>query len=64
MPESKGARDRYGLPISTRSTAAADSLVEGVDLLLEQNYGPEQVFQQAWEAEDGFALAYAGLVYV
>jgi len=32
MPESNGSKDRYGLPISTSSTAAADNLVEGVDL--------------------------------
>jgi pentatricopeptide repeat protein len=64
MPGSKGAKDRYGLSISTGSTAAADNLVEGVDLLLEQNFGPEQSFQQAVEADEGFALAYAGLVYV
>ena len=64
MAESKGAKDRYGLPISTDSTAAADKLVEGVDLLLEQNFGPEESFQQALEADEGFALAYAGLAYV
>ena len=64
MPESNGSKDRYGLPISTSSTAAADNLVEGVDLLLEQNFGPEQSFQQAVEADEGFALAFAGLVYV
>ena len=48
---------------STDSTAAADNLVEGVDLLLEQNFGPEQSFLQAVEADEGFALAYAGLAY-
>lgn len=63
MPESNGAKDRYGLPVSTDSTAAADNLVEGVDLLLEQNFGPEQSFLQAVEADEGFALAYAGLAY-
>ena len=54
-------RDRYGLAISTTSTAAAEHYVEGVDLLLEQGYGTEQCFQQAIEADEGFALAYAGL---
>ncbi|MEE8464930.1 MAG: tetratricopeptide repeat protein [Dehalococcoidia bacterium] len=64
MVEANRIEDRYGLPISTNSTTAAENLVEGVDLLLEQNFGPEQKFQQALEADDGFALAHAGLAYV
>ena len=64
MPESNGTKDRYGLPISTNSTAAAEKLVEGVDLLLEQNFGPDKKFQEALEADEGFALAHAGLAYV
>ena len=54
-------RDRYGLAITTASPAAAEHYVEGVDILLEQGYGTEQQFQQAIEADEGFALAYAGL---
>lgn len=57
-------KDRYGLPISTDSTAAAEGLVQGVDLLLEQNFGSEEQFQRAIEADEGFALAHAGLAYV
>ena len=56
-------KDRYGLPISTNSTAAAENLVEGVDLLLEQNFGSEQRFEQAVVADEGLALAHAGLAY-
>lgn len=54
-------RDRYGLAITTTSPKAAEHYVEGVDLLLEQCYGPEQQFQQAIEADEGFALAHAAL---
>ncbi|MCH7841197.1 MAG: hypothetical protein IID01_00360, partial [Chloroflexi bacterium] len=61
MSESNRTKDRYGLPISTDSTAAAENLVEGVDLLLEQNFGPDKKFQEALESDEGFALAHAGL---
>ncbi len=64
MQEASKTKDRYGLPISTNSSTAAGNLVEGVDLLLEQNFGPDQKFQQALEADEGFALAHAGLAYV
>lgn len=64
MQNANKTEDRYGLPISTNSTTAAENLVEGVDLLLEQNFGSEQRFQQALEADEGFALAHAGLAYV
>ena len=51
--------DRFGLPLTTNVPAAAERCVEGMDLLLENNYGPEQRFQQALEADEGLALAYA-----
>ena len=54
-------RDRYGLELTTASPAAAEHYVEGIDLLLEQGYGPEQCFQQAIELDEGFALAHAAL---
>ena len=63
MPDANRIEDRYGLPLSTISTAAAERMVEGVDLLLEQNFGPDERFQQAVEADEGFALAHAGLAY-
>ena len=53
--------DRYGLPMSTTSAKAAEHYVEGVDILLEQGYGTEQRFLQAIDADEGFALPYAGL---
>ena len=64
MQEGNRAKDRYGLPISTNSITAAENMVEGLDLFLEQNFGAEQRFQQAVEADEGFALAHAGLAYV
>ena len=53
--------DRYGLPMSTGSTAAAAHYAEGVDLLLSQNFGPEEAFRSATEADEGFALGHAAL---
>ena len=55
MQNAANIKDRYGLPISTKSTAAAENLVEGVDLLLEQNFGSEQRFEQAVVADEGLA---------
>ena len=54
-------RDRYGLPLSTGSTAAAEHYAEGVDLLLSLNFGPEEAFRRAVEEDEGFALAHAGI---
>ncbi len=61
MRESAKINDRYGLPISTGSPVAAERYVEGVDLLLSQNFDPEQKFRAAIEADEGFALAHAAL---
>ena len=57
-------QDRYGLPLTTRSTRAAERFIEGLDLLLEQNFGPEAQFIEAIEADTGFALAYSALAYM
>ena len=38
--------------------------MEGLDLLLENNYGPEGKFQQAAEADEGFALAHGYAAYM
>ena len=54
-------RDRYGLPLSTGSTAAAEHYAEGVDLLLSLNFGPEDAFRRAVDEDEGFALAHAGI---
>jgi tetratricopeptide (TPR) repeat protein len=64
MPDSASTRDRYGMTISTSSPAAAQLWLEGVDLLLSQNYGPDLKFQEAIDLDEGFALAHAGLAYM
>ncbi|MCH7712806.1 MAG: tetratricopeptide repeat protein [Chloroflexi bacterium] len=64
MQNANKTTDRYGLPISTNSTAAAQGLVEGVDHLLEQNFGAEEKIQSAIDADEGFALAHAAMAYV
>ena len=53
--------DRYGLSMSTSSSTAASHYLDGVDLLLSQNFGPEEAFRKATEADEGFALAHAAL---
>ena len=63
MQKGAGVKDRYDLPISTNSSAAAESFQEGVDRLLSQNFGPEEKLQQAIDADEGFALAHADLAY-
>jgi tetratricopeptide (TPR) repeat protein len=64
MPDHTQRKDRYGLPITTSSTLAAERFIEGIDLLLEQNFGPEEQFTQAIEADAGFALAHGALAYM
>ena len=44
MPDHTQRQDRYGLPLTTNSTLAAERFIEGIDLLLEQNFGPEEQF--------------------
>lgn len=56
--------DRYGLPLSTISSAAADQYVKGLDLLLSGGLGAERCFEQAVELDEGFALAHAALATV
>ena len=53
------ATDRYDLPLTTESHAAADHYVEGLDRFLAQVYGPELAFGQAIETDDGLAIAHA-----
>jgi tetratricopeptide (TPR) repeat protein len=64
MPDHSQRQDRYGLPLTTSSTLAAERFIEGIDLLLEQNFGPEDQFTQAIEADAGFALAHSALAYM
>lgn len=53
--------DRYGNKLSTQSAAARDAYVEGVDLVLAGNYGAEEAFTRAVEADENFALGHVGL---
>jgi len=53
-------QDRYDLPASTRSTAALEAYVEGVDCLLSANSGADESFDRAIDADPGFALAHIG----
>ncbi|MFY0610740.1 MAG: tetratricopeptide repeat protein [Hyphomicrobiaceae bacterium] len=53
--------DRYGNALSTSSAAARDAYIEGVDLVLSGNYGAEHAFQRAVDADEAFALGFAGL---
>src|SRR5262252_5721704 len=64
MPNHSQMQDRYGLPLSTSSTLAAERFIEGIDLLLEQNFDPEERFTQAIEAALGFALSNSALDYM
>jgi tetratricopeptide (TPR) repeat protein len=64
MQDHTQRKDRYGLPLTTSSTRAAERFIEGLDLLLEQNFGPEDTFTQAIAADAGFALAHGVLAYM
>ena len=57
-------QDRFGLPISTSSATAAEHYQKGLDLVLSQNYGAEEEFQKAIEADEGFALVPTCMAYV
>ena len=50
--------DRYGLALSTTSSAARDAYVQGVDLLLTVYPGAAIAFDRAIAADPGFALAH------
>ncbi|HEX5370462.1 MAG TPA: hypothetical protein VFY10_13695, partial [Dehalococcoidia bacterium] len=54
-------KDRYGLPLTTTSQAAAGAYVEGIDLLLSQNPDPAERFRSAIAADEGFAMPYVAL---
>ena len=63
MQKGASLKDRYDLPISTSSSQAVELFQEGVDLLLTQNFGPEDKLQQSIKADEGFAMAHAELAY-
>src|SRR5262249_26866647 len=52
--------DRYELPITTSSSAAADRFQAGMDALLSYGAGGEEHLAAALEADDGLAVAHAG----
>ena len=56
--------DRYGLPLTTNSQTALAHYAEGLELALSQNFGAEEAFSRAVEADEGFALAYAGRAFL
>jgi hypothetical protein len=51
--------DRYGLPLSTSSEAAAEAYRGGIDLMLSAWSGAASAMDRAIEADGDFALAYA-----
>ena len=56
--------DRYGMPVATNSGDALAHFQEGLDLALSQNYGAEEAFAKATEADEGFAVAHADLAFM
>ena len=54
-------RDRYGNAVSTTSPTARDHYVIGIDRFLGANASAADAFEAAIAADDGFALAHAGL---
>jgi tetratricopeptide (TPR) repeat protein len=52
--------DRYGLPITTASSVAAERFQEGMDRLLSYGAGAEESFAAAIEADPRMAVAHAG----
>jgi tetratricopeptide (TPR) repeat protein len=56
--------DRYGLPVSTGSSVAAERFQDGMDRLLSYGAGAEQSFTAALQADDGLALAHAGVALI
>lgn len=53
--------DRYGLPLSTKSNAARDAYMAGVDCVLSAAHGDQAHLGRAVEADPEFALAHAAL---
>ena len=51
--------DRYGLPITTSSAAAAEHYIEAVDFALASDAPAEATFDLALGADEGFAIAHA-----
>lgn len=56
--------DRYGLPLSTASSAARDAYVEGCEAKLTMYPGALEAFDRAIAADPGFALAHAARAHL
>ena len=52
--------DRYGLPVTTSSTVAAERFQEGMDKLLSFGVGADECFAAALKADEGLAVAHSG----
>jgi hypothetical protein len=64
MPKITGARDRYGLPLTTRSTTAVEHYIAGTDRLLASEVGTEAALVQSLAADADFALAHAARAFI
>ncbi len=56
--------DRYGLPVTTTSSIAAERFQDGMDRLLSYRPGAAESFAAALEAADRLAVAHAGTALV
>ena len=56
--------DRYGLGLTTASSAARDAYVAAVDCILASNAGAGPALDQAIDADPGFGLAHSALARV
>jgi tetratricopeptide (TPR) repeat protein len=56
--------DRYGLPLTTSSSVAAERFQRGMDAMLAYGPGAAESFAAAAEADPGLALAHAGCAVV
>ena len=54
-------KDRYGNTLATKSDAARDAYIDGVDLFLSGNAGSEEAFRRAVEADQNLAVAHVGI---
>ena len=63
MPRAIELRDRYGQAITSSSLTAVERYVDALDRQLSLNAGAEAGFEAAIEADEGFALAQAGLAF-
>jgi len=55
------AEDRYGLPLSTRSSSACEAYCAAADAILAGNDGEEELLERAIADDPAFALAHAAL---